>query len=179
MFVANIKLNKNKLFKVFMIVVILLIIILFGIAVKKVFDIRFSTRDSAKLNEIYTIPSVNYSNVLKAVHDNIDTYVGQRICFTGYVYRVYDFSENQFVLARDMIIDSNQQTDVVGFLCQSKEIKNYADKTWIEITGKIIKGDYHGDMPIIEVESIKQVEKPKDALVYPPSDDFVPTSGVI
>ena len=52
-----------------MIVVILLIIILFGIAVKKVFDIRFSTRDSAKLDEVYTIPSVNYSNVLKAVHD--------------------------------------------------------------------------------------------------------------
>ena len=44
----------------------------------------------------------NYTNVLKEVHENLDTYVGQKICYTGYVYRVADLPENQFVLARDM-----------------------------------------------------------------------------
>ena len=36
----------------------------------------------------------------------------------GIVYRVSDLKENQFVLARDMIISSNRQYVVVGFfLC--------------------------------------------------------------
>ena len=39
-------------------------------------------------------------------HENIDDYVGKKLCFTGYVYRVLDLQDNQFVLARDMIISS-------------------------------------------------------------------------
>ena len=39
----------------------------------------------------------NYTNVLKSVHENIDNYVGMKINFTGYVYRVLDLNENQFV----------------------------------------------------------------------------------
>lgn len=75
-----------------------------------------------------------------------------------------------------MIISSDLQTLVVGFLCNSKEISNLQDKTWIEITGTITRGDYHGDIPVIEVTDLKQVEKPTDAYVYPPDENYVPTA---
>ncbi len=40
---------------------------------------------------------------------------GQKISFSGYVYRVYDLEEKQFILARDMIVSSDFQTMVVRF----------------------------------------------------------------
>lgn len=121
----------------------------------------------------------NYTNVLKTVHDNIDNYVGQKIKFSGYVYRMFDFKENQFVLARDMVISSDFQTVVVGFLCECTEITSYQDNSWVEIEGTIIKGDYHGDMPIIQVENLHSIEKPSDEYVYPPDDSFVATSTIL
>lgn len=121
----------------------------------------------------------NYTNVLQKVHNNIDNYVGQKIKFSGYVYRLYDFSNEQFVLARNMIVSSDFQTVVVGFLCHSKIASNFADNTWVEIEGTITKGDYYGDMPIIEIEKINQIETPVDEYVYPPDDSFVTTSTVI
>ena len=54
-----------------------------------------------------------------------------------------------------------------------------SDNTWIEITGTIEKGDYHGDIPIIKVTSLKEVEKPIDEYVYPPDDTYIPTNGIV
>lgn len=177
MFVANFKVNKSMLFKIFLIIVAILIIILFSIAVKKVFDVRFTVNDNIS-KDLYEISGDNYSDVLKEVHDNLDTYINQKIKFTGFVYRIYDFSENQFVLARNMIIADNQSV-IVGFLCNCKTAKDYPNNTWVEITGRITKGDYHGDMPILEIDTIKKVDKPNDEFVYPPSDSFIPTSTIL
>ncbi len=111
----------------------------------------------------------NYSTMLEAVHNDIDAYVGQRIKYSGFVYRVYDLNKDQFVLGRHMIISSDFQTVVVGFLCHYNNAINFSDNTWVEIEGTITKGEYHGDMPILEVTSIKQIEKPNDEYVYPPA----------
>ena len=51
-----------------------------------------------------------------------------------------DFKENQFVLARDMVISSDFQTVVVGFLCECDTISEFQDLTWISIEGTIDKG---------------------------------------
>ena len=47
------------------------------------------------------------------------------------------------------------------------------------MTGKITKGDYHGDMPIIEVSKLKVVDKPNEEYVYPPDESYIPTSEVL
>ena len=90
-----------------------------------------------------------------------------------------DFKENQFVLARNMVISSDFQTVVVGFLCEADNAKDFADDTWVEITGEITKGTYHGDMPIIKITDIKNTEKPNEELVYPPDESYIPTSGIL
>ena len=113
-------------------------------------------------------------------HENLNEYVGIKIKFSGYVYRLIDFDENQFVLARDMIINEDgTQYVVVGFLCEYNKAKEFSDNSWVEITGEIIKGDYHGDMPIIKITEIKNTNKPNDELVYPPDDSYIPTSDII
>ena len=183
MFVFNVKVNGSKIFKYFFIGVIIFLVIVLGIVVYKVFNgANNSTKYESCLpkNGISQIAPNNYTNVLKTVHENIDSYIGKKICFTGYVYRVLDLQDNQFVLARDMIVSSNSQTVIVGFLCEYDSAKDFKDNDWVEITGEILKGDYHGDMPIIKVTNIKNVNKPtQEEYVYPPDDSYIPTAGIL
>lgn len=96
---------------------------------------------------------------------------GKKIHSTGHVFRVNDFKENQFVTARDMIVSDNDYR-IVGFLCESDEIKNFENNSWIEIKGTIKLKDYHGPMPIIEVFEIKKITTPNESAVYPPKNKF-------
>ncbi len=180
MFICNINLNKTKIVKIFFVIVAIILFCFFLYAAYRIYNesISSTVKDSMPNPGVISIDSSNYTNVLKTVHDNLDTYIGKQISFSGYIYRVSDFNPNQFVLARDMIISSNLQTLVVGFLCQSKEAANYEDNTWVEITGKITKGKYYEEIPIIEITQIKKIEKPKDHYVYPPDDAFIPTANI-
>ena len=175
MFVYNVKVNSRKLFKLIFGLMIILGIIICGITIYKVVF-----KNGAETTEgVYQIPPNNYTNILNAVHNDIDNYIGQKISFSGYVYRVYDLTENQFVLARDMVVSSDFQTVVVGFLCSFDKASSYKDNTWVNITGKITKGYYHGDIPIIEIETIEEIKKPADSYVYPPDDFYIPTSSLL
>ena len=77
-----------------------------------------------------------------------------------------------------MIVSSDNQTLVVGFLCDYKNASEFSDNTWVEITGKITKGDYHGDIPVIEIQEMKTCDKPEEEFVYPPDDMYIPTSAL-
>ena len=182
MFIYNIKINGSKTFKYIFSFIVILIIIVMLVVTYKIFNGAISNREISSCmpqSDVSKIATKNYTNVLKTVHENIDTYVGKKICFVGYVYRVLDLKENQFVLARDMIVSSDFQTVVVGFLCHSEIASNFENGTWVEIEGTITKGNYYGDMPIIEIEKINTVQEPTDEYVYPPDDSFVTTSTVI
>lgn len=182
MFIYNVKINGSKTFKYFFIGIVLLVIIIVGIVSFRIFHgASNSTEASGCLppNKVSKLSVSNYTNVLKAVHENIDDYVGVQIHFTGYVYRVLDLNETQFVLARNMIISSDFQSVVVGFLCECDNAKDFEDGSWVELTGEITKGNYHGDMPIVKVTEIKKIDKPNEEFVYPPDESYIPTSGLL
>ena len=179
MFIYNLKIDGNKLGKIFLGILLGIIIIITAIVVYRILGNNFfKTNDDTNSVKVQELTVSNYTNVLKTVHDNIDDYVGMRVSFSGYIHRMVDFKENQFVLARDMVISSDLQTVIVGFLCECDDIKQYADKTWIQIEGEIIKGDYHGDMPILKITKIQKIDKPSNEYVYPPDAAFVPTSAI-
>ena len=179
MFIYNLKIDGNKLGKIFLGILLGIIIIITVIVVYRILGNNFfKTNDDTNSVKVQELTVSNYTNVLKTVHDNIDDYVGMRVSFSGYIHRMVDFKENQFVLARDMVISSDLQTVIVGFLCECDDIKQYADKTWIQIEGEIIKGNYHGDMPILKITKIQKIDKPSDEYVYPPDAAFVPTSAI-
>ena len=179
MFIYNVKLSGTKIFKFVFAIIIIFVITLCGIIGYKIYNASIKVNDDIKQNEISELTNKNYSTILKTVHENIDTYVGQKIKFSGFVYRVYDLDAEQFVLARNMIISSDFQTVVVGFLCHYKDAINFKDNTWVEIESTITKGTYHGDMPILEITSIKKIDKPNDEYVYPPDEDYIPTSVIM
>ena len=179
MFIYNVKLNGKQIVKILFVIIAIVVTIYFVISAYKIYNNSFKVKDQLNENNVMYLTADNYTNVLKTVHENIDDYTGKNICFTGYVYRVIDFKETEFVLARDMLVNSETQTLIVGFLCDYKGAKNFADNSWVEITGEITKGDYHGDMPIIDVKEMTQIEKPQDDIyVYPPDDTYIPTSAI-
>lgn len=180
MYIRNFKLNGKILFRIVFIILFILIFIMFAIGIYNIFKDRehvTSDMDDISKNKVNTISANNYTNVLKTVHNNLNSYIGTKIKFTGFVYRLYDFSDEQFVLGRQMIISSDMQAVVVGFLCHLSGANKYEDGCWVEIEGTITRGDYHGEIPVIEIESIKEVKNPSDEYVYPPDENYIPTSA--
>ena len=181
MFIYNLKINGGIALKIIIVLLSIFMLIVFGISVYRIFFTsgKFEVGDRLSANEITEIQPENYTNILQAVHEDLDSYVGMKIKFTGYVYRLIDFAENQFVLARDMFINEEQtQSVVVGFLAEYKDVKNLKDAEWIEAIGIIEKGKYHNkEIPIIKIIDLLPVSIPKNAFVLPPSDTYIPTIG--
>lgn len=182
MFVCNIKLNKKSIFKFSLLFMFLIVIIIFVLGISNVVNKNKNLNlnylnDSIPSSEITQIKPQDYTNILKAVHDNLNDYIGQKIAFSGYIYRLTGFSEDQFVLARDMDIGNNQ-TLVVGFLSSSEKAKEFPTYTWVEITGEITKGNYNGEVPILKILSINKASKPEDATVCVPDSSYVPTAVI-
>lgn len=179
MFVCNLKFNKMKSFKILFIILVIIIIIILCVAMYRIFTgagESFIVSDDTDEDQIIQIEPKNYTNILKSVHENIDEYVGKKIKFTGYVYRISDLKDNQFILARNMIVTSDFQFLVVGFLCEADNAKDFQNYMWVDVTGEITKGDYHGDMPIIKVTKMNYTNKPAEENVYPPDESYIPTS---
>ena len=182
MFVCNIKLNKNFIFKISLIFMFIIAILIGVLVFLKILN-KLPNNNMNLINdyipssEIAEIKPQDYTNILKAVHEQLDDYIGQKISFSGYIYRLNGFSEDQFVLARDMDVGNNQ-TLIVGFLCSSEKATEFPTYTWVNITGEITKGYYNGDVPIIKILSIEKGSKPENATVCIPDSSYVPTAVI-
>ena len=140
---------------------------------------KFVIHDGLPTNSIANIESNQYTSILKEVYEDIDTYIGQKINFTGYVYKLYDLKDSEFILARDMLINSDSQSVVVGFLCTYENAKNFKEGTWVNVTGTIIKGYYHNEIPVIDIAKMEEASRPEEVYVYPPDDSYIPTAVIL
>lgn len=183
MFIYNINLKKSKFIKVGLCVLIAIVIIIFMVFLRS--NISKSNKvyvtDSTYYEEVTEIPTANYTNVLKSCHENLDKYIGKNFKFSGFIYRIYDFSDNQFILAREMITnpisESQAEVVIVGFLCDYPGASSFADNTWVEIEGTVSKGYYHSEIPILKITSIKNTNCPEDPYVYPPDEGYAETES--
>ncbi len=187
MFFCNLKLNGPRLVKFLFIVMLIIILIIFSIGIYHIFFKKtdkdesdvITLTDTIKTDEVFEITENNYTNILQAVTNDIDSYIGCKIHFTGYVYRLIDFDDDQFVLARDMLVnESTSQSLVVGFLCTYDTAYEFKDDTWVDITGTIVKGDYYGDIAQIEVTNMFECDEPENKYVSVPDDTYIPTSSM-
>ena len=177
MFIYNVKFNKTKAVKLLFAIISVIVIVLFIFTIIKIFN-KQSEQTCQPNKEVIELTSSNYTNVLKEVHDNLDKYIGKKIKFSGYIYRVPDFTDSEFVLARDMVISSDLKTLVVGFLCNFNNAVQFETNSWVEITGMITKGNYHEAVPLINVIKMEKISKPSKIYVYPPDESFVPTANL-
>ncbi len=184
----NFKINGKNLVKYFFIIILIIILLIFftGIynifikKIEKIEDRPYTLSDAMSNDTVFEISPNNYTNILKSVTDNVDSYIGCKVHFTGYVYRLLDFSPNQFVLARDMIVNQNPlQSLVVGFLCEYKNSSEFKDGEWVDVTGTIQKSDYYGEIAIIEVTNMFKCQEPENKYVSVPDDTYIPTNFLL
>ena len=181
MFIFNLKLNKNIISKISFIFMIIIILIIFIVGIYLIFikpSQTLTISDTIKSNEIFEVTNNNYTNILNATNKNIDSYVGCKVQITGYVYRLLDFENNQFVIARDMLLPNSSQTLVVGFLCEYDKALDYKYGEWINIVGEIKKGNFKGDIAILNIISIDKTDKPENPFVCMPDDTYLPTANM-
>ena len=181
MFILNYKVNKNLFSKAFFIIMLVVIISLFIFGIYIIFikdNQPFKISDNIKSDDIFEINENNYANILKASNEDIASYIGCKVHIIGYVYRLLNFEENQFVIARDMTISPDNQTLVVGFLCEYEKAKDFPDGAWVDITGIIQKGNFNGDIALLEILSIQETQKPENPYVKVPDDTYIPTSNM-
>lgn len=172
MFICNLKIDKKKIWKVLVILLIILTTFLLIFSVIKIFVFKDNINNKISSNDTNTleINTEEYTNFLKDCHENINNYLGKSIKITGYVYKLPDFTKTQFVLARTMIIDDKNTSVVVGILCENNTSKEYQSGTWLELTGTIQKGNYNGEIPVLEISNIKNATAPEDEFVYLPQE---------
>ena len=93
MFVFNFKINKNGVSKIIMgilatICISLVIASIFKMTSEMNNEDKNFIDDKIPSSDIAILTPENYTNILKEVHDDLNTYLGQKISFSGYVYRV-------------------------------------------------------------------------------------------
>ena len=167
MFICNLKLNKKVLCRIFIVLSLFVVFFIILYSFYVIFFKKSQTCDSYK-NNIIDLNESNYTNILKAANENIDSYIGVKVRVIGYVYRLIDFNESQFVVARDMKLNNSSQSLIVGFLCESKNASKYSDGTWVEVIGKIKRGKLNEELAILDVTSIREVSIPEHIFVNPP-----------
>ena len=184
MFVLNLKFDIKKLIKIIIALCIIITLSLFVFftynTYRKITEkSEFTTiTDFIPSSEIAKINPDNYTNILRLVHKDVDTFIGQKISFTGYVYRVTNFPDNRFILARDMRLTENQSV-IVGFLSEYDKISEFNDYDWIDITATIDKTTYNNEtVPLLKIDSVTKTTEPKNSAVPKPDDDFVETAVI-
>lgn len=170
MFIYNLNINKNSIFRIIIISILIITFVILGISIYNLYNkTKFVVSDSIVTSNTTQIAADNYTQTLVDVYSNLDSYIGRSVNFTGYIYRLSDFKDSEFVLARDMLINSDSQSVVVGFLCNSDDSKDLKDNQWVNVTGTIIKGYYHDEIPVIDITEIKEVNEPDSPFVFPPA----------
>ncbi len=158
MFVVNFKLDYKK---------ILIACVVIALFVATIMEFGTKTKTSSVNSNLenydFDLTESNYTELLKNIHDNIDTSIGKTIHLVGFVFRMPDFKENYIVCGRNTI--SNNEDKIAGILCDYADAKSLVDSEWIEITGVITKGEYNGQMPIVKVGKLTKVTAPANTFV--------------
>lgn len=158
--IINLKVNSAKILIFFAIIVAITFVFLATIRV-----VNINNKKGA-----IVMTDENYTTVLNECSNNTDNYVGTEITFTGYIFRMDDFSDTQFVIARDMLVNSTQ-AQIVGFLCTYEKAKEFDDNLWVKATGIVTKGNFNGPIPIISIKTLKKITTPNEVFVYPPKQN--------
>lgn len=119
-------------------------------------------------NTTIQMSNQNFTTILRDSHQNVSKYLGKKVTTSGYIFRGNNFGSNNFVIARDMLINETQ-ANIVGFLCSYDFATDFEDNEWVEANGTIVLGDYYGPIPMIKIDSIKKITTPEDVFVYPPN----------
>lgn len=125
---------------------------------------------TADKNGMIQVSDEQFSKWYTDINQNMKQAEGKVYRFKGQVFRIDDFTSQEFVPARKAMVCCVADLQPCGILCRSSQAKTLATDTWVWITAKIKIESYKGEnMPIGYVTKIEKAEKPKEEYIYPVS----------
>ena len=119
-----------------------------------------------------------------ALYENQEQLSGHRFRLTGFVYKDPDLENNQFVIARFVIVCCLADTVPIGIIAESPNASDLKSDTWVEAEGvlKMLStfnaadtiepvSNFHGantDIPDFVITGLKKIPTPNDPYLYPP-----------
>ena len=159
MFIYNLKINKKT---------ILFFVVLLAIIIGLFFEI--SSLSSKGVPNLTTedvdivMDTENFIKETKHIHENLDECVDKKIKISGFIFRMPDFNSNIFVCGRNVLVKGEDK--IAGVLCFLENNSSYLEDEWVEIYGKITKGEYNNkEMPILKIEKINKIAAPQNTYV--------------
>lgn len=158
MYIYNIKINRNKIL-IFLGIVAFTFVIVLNVFSQDKFVLTNSSIETFD----YNVNDDNYVKTLEKIHNSIDENIGKKIKIHGFYYTLPDLDKNFFICSR-YIADGNE-TKIAGFICMYEGQMSFEENEWIEITGTIIKGEYNGEIPVINVDTVTKIPAPANMYV--------------
>lgn len=122
-------------------------------------------------NNIIKVSSKNFVSSLDEIISNCAKYEGDSIEITGFIYndKNLNLTNNQFIIARYMMVCCAADMQIAGLRCQYINIENSLDlNTWVKISGKIKNDSYESNPdPLILIDKIEIDSNPDTSYVYP------------
>ncbi len=126
-----------------------------------------SSSAAAPVKFAQTITDDTFVQWYQELNKNMDSYEGATFRFKGQVFRMNDFKQNEFVPIRYAMICCAADLQPLGVLCRSDDAKNWKDKDWVWVTGKLKIETYQGQkMPVCYVTKIEKADASKQEYVY-------------
>ena len=116
----------------------------------------------------------SYWPLYNRLYDHPEAAIGKRITVQGFVYKKKGFPPGSALIGRNLMWCCSADMAVIGYLAHSPTLGLISDSSWVEVTGTLrsILFDPDGsgkasDLPFIEVESIKPVERSASTTIFP------------
>ncbi|MFD0869076.1 Domain of uncharacterised function (DUF1980) [Chlamydia abortus] len=120
------------------------------------------------LQEKIDIEAEGFMEILSTLDLFMDNFIGKPVEISGFVYRENEMSPNQFAVARLAISCCAADASPYGVMVEASSAGNYAEDTWVRITGTIGKTLYNDNEIVqIDAENIEKIDAPESPYVYP------------
>lgn len=98
---------------------------------------------------------------------DINSYIGKKIIYTGFIYRDDQVLQHQFVVGRLMMTCCAADAGLVGFIATYNKYSELKNDEWYEIKAIIDKTIYNEyEVPYLKIYEVTKVDKPTDEYIY-------------
>ena len=103
-----------------------------------------------------------------SVAADLNTFSGQAVDLTGFVYRDPRNAPNQFWVSRFTISCCVADAAAIGLLVQTDQASSLKNDSWVRVTGKLGVGEFDGEkLPMVVPDKIEPTEQPEQPYLYP------------
>lgn len=119
-------------------------------------------------------PERDFLDIVDEAYMDMENGIGKSIELSGFVFKDNSFENNQFVVARMLMVCCAADAEVVGLLCEWEDGKTLKSDEWVKVTGVIdmtkMLNIYSGEeeeIPVIRADSVEYIDPPLTKYVYP------------